>query len=69
MAYGEQSGGFEALRAYAKWLDYRDLLLTFDLPPEGNYYEHPVMSPKFARPLTYPQLVEHDCFCGYYLPV
>jgi len=69
VAYGEQSGGFESLRSYAKWLDYRDLLPTFDLPPDDNYYNHPVMTGRFERPPTYPLLVEHNCFSGYFLPV
>ena len=68
VAYTQQSGGFESLRAFAKWLDYRDMLPTFDLPPEGNYYNHPVVSAEPPRPLTYPQIVEHSCYSGYYIP-
>src|SRR5438046_1268988 len=30
VAYSEQAGGFEALRAFARWLDCRDLLPNFD---------------------------------------
>jgi hypothetical protein len=68
VAYTRQARGFESLRAFAKWLDYRDLFPTFDAPPEDNYYEHPVMSDKLTRPLTYPQVVDHSCHSGYYVP-
>lgn len=68
VAYAEQGHGFQALRAFAKWLDYRDLFPTFELPPDGNYYDHPVMSDELARPLMYPQVVEHCCHSGYYVP-
>jgi hypothetical protein len=68
VAYTRQAHGFESLRAFAKWLDYRDMFPTFDPPPENNYYNHPVMSDKLARPLTYPQIVDHSCYNGYYIP-
>ena len=68
VAYTEQAHGFEPLRAFAKWLDYRDVFSTFEAPPEDNYYKHPVMSDKLSRPLTYPHLVDHNCYGGYYLP-
>jgi hypothetical protein len=68
VAYTRQARGFEPLRAFAKWLDYRDLFPTFDSPPENNYYKHPVMSDRLARPRTHPQLVDHSCHSGYYLP-
>jgi hypothetical protein len=68
VAYARQAHGFESLRAFAKWLDYRDLFATFDPPPENNYYKHPVMSQKLSRPLTYPQVVDHSCYSGYYVP-
>jgi hypothetical protein len=68
VVYTRQSHGFEALRAFAKWIDYRDLFPTFEAAPKNNYYEHPVMSEKLDRPATYPQTVDHSCFSGYYLP-
>jgi hypothetical protein len=68
VAYSEQGQPFEILRAYAKWLDYRDLLPTFDPPPEDDYHKHPVMTDNLARPLTYPQLVAHSCYSGYFIP-
>jgi hypothetical protein len=64
IAYRGQARGFESLRAFAKWLDCRDLFPTFEPPPENNYYKHPVVSQALARPLTYPQLVDHDCHHG-----
>lgn len=67
VVYAEQSSGFEPLRAFAKWLDCRDQLPTFDSPPEGDYYKHPVMAAEVARP-SCPHLVEHSCFSGYLLP-
>ena len=67
VVYSEQSGGMEALRAYAKWLDCADRIPEFDLPPEGDYYKHPVMGLEVER-LSCPHLVEHDCYNGYYLP-
>jgi len=68
VAYTRQAQGFESLRAFAKWLDYRDLFPTFEPPPENNYYKHPVMSDELKRPLTYPQVVDHSCYTGYYVP-
>lgn len=66
--YTRQAHGFESLRAFAKWLDCRDLFPTFDPPPENDFYKHPVMSDKLVRPLTYPQIVNHSCHSGYYIP-
>lgn len=66
--YRRQAHGFESLRAFARWLDYRDLFPTFDPPPEDNYYKHPVMSDKLVRPRAYPQIVDHSCYSGYYIP-
>jgi hypothetical protein len=68
VAYAKQSGGFESLRAFARWLDYRDIYPTFDPAHAGNYYNHPVMTGTPTRPLTYPQVVYHSCYSGYYLP-
>ncbi len=68
VAYTRQAHGFQSLRAFAKWLDYRDLFPTFDPLPENNYYNHPVMTDKLTRPLTYPQIVDHSCHSGYYIP-
>jgi hypothetical protein len=67
-AYSDQAPPFEPLRAFAKWLDYRDMFPTFDAPPEDDYYKHPVMSNKLTRPLTYPQIVNHSCHTGYFIP-
>jgi hypothetical protein len=69
VVYSSQSGGFQSLRAYAKWLDCRDQLPSFDPPPQGNYYNHPALAMKLRKPLTFPQLVGHSCFTGYFLPV
>jgi hypothetical protein len=67
VVYAEQSRGFEALRAFAKWLDCRDQFTEFGPPPQGDYYKHPVMAAEVSR-LSCPHLVEHDCYNGYYLP-
>lgn len=66
VVYAEEARGFEPLRAYAKWLDYRDRFPKFGAPPEGDYYKHPVMAAKVGR-LSCPHLVGHDCYNGYYL--
>lgn len=68
VAYAQQAHGFESLRAFARWLDYRDLFPTFDPPPENNYYKHPAMIEQLARPESYPQIVNHNCHTGYYVP-
>ena len=67
VVYAEQSLGFESLRAFAYWLDCRDRLSEFEEPPNGNYYEHPVWKLEVSR-ISFPHLVEHDCYSGYYLP-
>src|SRR2546423_987081 len=43
VAYARQAAGFESLRAFARWLDYRDIFATFEPAPQNNYYNHPVM--------------------------
>ncbi len=35
--------GFEALRAYAKWLDLKDQIPAFEDPPDNNFYKHPAL--------------------------
>jgi hypothetical protein len=67
VVYAEQSGGFESLRVYAKWLDCRDRFPEFQRPPDGNYYNHPVFALEGIQ-LSTPHLVRHDCYCGYFLP-
>ena len=66
--YAEQAYGFEALRAFAAWLDCRDRLPTFDAPPENNYYNHPAMSADLGGRATCPQIVDHSCYSGYFIP-
>lgn len=68
VVYAEQSRGMEPLRAYAMWLDHRDRLPEFEPPPEGNFANHPALAQESDRPLTYPHLVGHDCFSGYFFP-
>jgi len=68
VVHSTQGHFLEAVRAYAKWLDFQDLLPTFDPPPEGDYYKHPAMTVGVVRTLTYPQLVQHSCYSGYFLP-
>jgi hypothetical protein len=66
--YGRQSGGMEALRAFARWLDLREEFPEFGPPPEGNYYQHPALTFEGDRPPSCPHLVGHDCHSGYFLP-
>ena len=65
-AYVGQSVGMESLRAFARWLDLRDQFQTFDAPPKQDFYKHPVM--KIQGKWSYPHLVEHCCYNGYFLP-
>jgi hypothetical protein len=65
--YSEQTRGMEGLRAYAMWLDCREEMPEFGLPPEGNYYNHPARQLEVER-LSCPHLVKHDCNSGYFLP-
>ncbi len=67
VVYAEQSQGFEALRAYAKWLDCRERFSEFVTPPEGDYYKHPAFVAEIDSP-SCPHLVGHDCYNGYFLP-
>ena len=61
--------GFEALRAFAKWLDLKDQLPTFGDAPENNYYKHPAMQwdaePRLFR---FSHIIDHSCHSGYYVP-
>jgi hypothetical protein len=69
VVYSEQGRGFDALSTYARWLDYRDLIPTFEVPPDGDYDKHP-MRPVFqqVRPLTYPHVTCHNFNTGYFIP-
>jgi hypothetical protein len=60
--------GFEALRAYALWLDHSDKLAKFDAPEDGDYYKHPIWQMSKGESKRCPQLAAHDCFGGYFLP-
>ncbi|MEO2088238.1 MAG: hypothetical protein ABGY75_01905 [Gemmataceae bacterium] len=67
VVYSEQGQQFEALRAYAFWLDCRDHMPTFEPGVNGRYYDHPVWQlPPEVR--SCPHLVKHDCHGGYHLP-
>jgi hypothetical protein len=65
----QASWGFEGLRVYAKWLDFRDEFPSFESPPDRNFYEHPVYKLKTGdRELTFGHLVRHCCYNGYLVP-
>jgi hypothetical protein len=66
--YSERPGGFEDLRAYAKWLDYRDRIPEFTAPEDRDFYKHEVWGLKDVANLSCPHLVKHDCYSGYFLP-
>jgi hypothetical protein len=68
VVYAERPGGFEALRAYAKWIDYRQKMPRFDPPDDGDYYKHPVWLLPDNREDSCFHLVNHDCYSGYFLP-
>lgn len=67
VVYSSQGAQFEALRAFAKWLDCRDRMPEFTAPPDGDYYKHPVWTIEVSD-LSSPHLVKHDCYSGYFLP-
>jgi hypothetical protein len=64
--YVQQSVGMGSLRAFARWLDLRDQFQSFDAPPKRDFYKHPVM--KVKRSWSFPHLVRHCCYNGYFLP-
>jgi hypothetical protein len=65
----QASWGFEALRAYAKWLDLRDHLPTFDDPPGNDFYKHPAkMWDVEPRTFRFSHIIDHSCHSGYYVP-
>ncbi|WP_252852526.1 hypothetical protein [Aeoliella straminimaris] len=65
----QASWGFEALRAYAKWLDLQDHLPTFDDPPEDNFYKHPAtVWDGEPRNFRFSHIIDHSCHSGYYVP-
>jgi hypothetical protein len=65
----QASWGFQALRAYAKWLDLTDLFPTFPQPPENNFYKHPAMLWNDGqREFRFSHIIEHSLYNGYYLP-
>ena len=66
----QASWGFEAFRAYAKWLDLREFFPTFDEPPNGNFYEHPAMKCKGepSRQFRFSHIIDHSCHSGYFVP-
>ena len=67
VVYSSQSPGFTSLRTFAKWLDCRDRFPSFEPPKKWNDYEHPILAAEL-RLRTCPQLVEHSCYSGYFLP-
>lgn len=70
VAHSQQaSSGFEALRAFAKWLDLTDELSTFVDPPENDYYKHPALLwNREHRPFRFSHIIDHSCHSGYYVP-
>jgi len=68
IVYSERPGGFEDLRAYAKWLDYRDEIPDFTAPEDRDFYKHPVWKLSDVDKMSCPHLVKHDCYSGYFLP-
>ena len=61
--------GFEALRAYAKWLDLKDQIPAFEDPPDNNFYKHPALKWEGAsRQFRYSHIIDHSCYSGYYVP-
>ena len=68
LVYHRAGEEFQALRAYARWLESpAEGRGQFETPPAGNYYKHAVWKAK-RRCNNFPQLVDHDCCFGYYLP-
>lgn len=70
VVFAEQaSWGFQALQAYAKWLDLTDVFPTFSDPPENNFYKHPTMLwSEGTHPLRFSHITYHCLFAGYFFP-
>jgi hypothetical protein len=68
VVYSGQTYGMTPLKAYAHWLDCREKMPGFDPPSDHDYDRHPVFSIEINR-TSFPQLIEHDCYNGYFLPV
>lgn len=68
VVHSGQTYGMTPLKAYARWLDCREQLPTFDPPSDHDYDKHPVFSIEMEG-TSFPHLLYHDCYNGYYLPV
>lgn len=68
VVYCEQARGGGALLAYARRIDLRGAIPEFGVPPEGDYYKHPVWNAGGRVPWSCPHIVRHDFYNGYYLP-
>lgn len=70
VVFSEQaSWGFQALQAYARWLDLKDVFPTFSDPPDNNYYQHPAMLWKEGtRTFRFSHIIDHSLFTGYFFP-
>lgn len=70
VVFAEQaSWGFQALQAYAKWLDLQDVFPTFGDPPDNNFYKHPAMLwSEHPRAFRFSHLIDHCCHTGYFVP-
>lgn len=58
---------FDAIRAYAAWLDRRDVVPEFTPPPNHNYSEHPIHEVESSVE-SYPQLLRNSFHTGYLFP-
>lgn len=70
VVFAEQaSWGFQALQAYAKWLDLTDVFPSFSEPPENNFYKHPaILWNDGQRDFRFSHIIDHSLHNGYYLP-
>lgn len=70
VVFSEQaSWGFQALQAYAKWLDLQDLIPSFQDPPDGNFYKHAAITmDKGSREFRFSHITEHCLYSGYFVP-
>jgi hypothetical protein len=56
------------LKAYLWWLDRRDLMPTFSLPPDGGPAARPFWETAPDRPASYPHLSTNGFYNDYFLP-
>ena len=68
VCFAEQATNLEAASTYAHWLGHQDSNPIFEVSDPDDFGAHPVWDLDDDA-TEYPQLVFHDMYNGYYLPV